>query len=231
MKYHNIVGVLSKEKEGFGNRISGRGDGVVAYESAHADDAHFGEDVDAEHMSVHRHPLAVLEVRRILNEHWEESLPQLSGQMPVPRVQMARLWMRKSGSLPEQASVSASLLRGRLGHIALRVQRRHQRSERAAGGAGTGSEAGCSGVKRKSMISAPRPRRFLFRLAGGQLAADHAHVAGGFDPDRTACPCTRRIVMAMESPILMLSFCFRVRTSMTHSFADYAFDVDCWAEK
>jgi hypothetical protein len=42
-------------------------------------------------MSVHRNPLAVLEVRRILSEHWEESLPLISGQMPVPRVQMARL--------------------------------------------------------------------------------------------------------------------------------------------
>jgi hypothetical protein len=89
MKYHNIIGVLPKEKEGFGNRISGRGDGVVAYESAHTDDAISEKVVDAEHMSVHRNPLAVLEVRRILNEHWEESLPMLSGQMPVPR--MARV--------------------------------------------------------------------------------------------------------------------------------------------
>jgi triacylglycerol esterase/lipase EstA (alpha/beta hydrolase family) len=91
MKYHNIVGVLSKEKEGFANRISGRGDGIVAYESAHTDDAVSEKIVDADHMSVHRNPLAVLEVRRILNEHWEESLPLISNQMPVPRVQMARL--------------------------------------------------------------------------------------------------------------------------------------------
>jgi hypothetical protein len=91
MKYHNIVGVLSKDKESFANRISGRGDGIVAYESAHTDDAISEKIVDAEHMSVHRNPLAVLEVRRILAEHWEESLPLISGQMPVPRVQMARL--------------------------------------------------------------------------------------------------------------------------------------------
>ena len=90
MKYHNIVGVLSKENEGFANRISGRGDGIVAYESAHVNDAESEIIVDAEHMSVHRHPLSVLEVRRILLEHWEESLPQLSN-LPVPRVQMARL--------------------------------------------------------------------------------------------------------------------------------------------
>ena len=67
------------------------GDGIVAYESAQAEDAMSEKIVDAEHMSVHRNPLTVLEVRRILNEHWEESLPQLSGRLPVPRIQMARL--------------------------------------------------------------------------------------------------------------------------------------------
>lgn len=91
MRYHNIIGVLPKDKEVFGNRISGRGDGIVAYDSAHTDDAISEKVVEAEHMSVHRNPLAVLEVRRILNEHWEESLPALAGQMPVPRVEMARL--------------------------------------------------------------------------------------------------------------------------------------------
>jgi len=88
MRYHNIVGVVSNE--GFGNRISGKGDGVVAYQSAHADDAASELVVDAEHMSVHRNPRATLEVRRILLEHWQESLPHLSHQMPVPRIEMAR---------------------------------------------------------------------------------------------------------------------------------------------
>jgi hypothetical protein len=91
MKYHNIVGVLSKKNQSFGNRISGEGDGIVAYESAHIDDVVSEKIVDADHMSVHRNPLSVLEVRRILNEHWDEAQPQLSQQMPLPRVQMARL--------------------------------------------------------------------------------------------------------------------------------------------
>jgi hypothetical protein len=78
--YHNIVGVLPKDKESFGNRISGRGDGVVAYESAHTDDAVSEKIVEAEHMSVHRNPLAVLEVRRILNEHWDSAQSEFASQ-------------------------------------------------------------------------------------------------------------------------------------------------------
>jgi hypothetical protein len=41
----------------------------VSYESAHADDVESELVVPADHTSVHSHPLAVLEVRRILLDH------------------------------------------------------------------------------------------------------------------------------------------------------------------
>jgi uncharacterized protein YcsI (UPF0317 family) len=65
--YHNIVGVVpSKTLLG---RVSEEGDGVVALESARAADAVTEVTVPADHMVVHKHPLAILEVRRILLEH------------------------------------------------------------------------------------------------------------------------------------------------------------------
>ena len=45
------------------------GDGVVSRESAHVDDAVSEITVPADHTTVHTHPAAVLEVRRILLEH------------------------------------------------------------------------------------------------------------------------------------------------------------------
>lgn len=70
VKFHNIVGVLPED--GLTTRVSGRGDGVVTFESAHLEDAVSELVVPADHISVHRHPLAVLEVRRILLEHLQE---------------------------------------------------------------------------------------------------------------------------------------------------------------
>jgi hypothetical protein len=65
--YHNIVGVVpSKTLLG---RVSEEGDGVVALASARAEDAVTEVRVPADHMVVHKHPLAILEVRRILLEH------------------------------------------------------------------------------------------------------------------------------------------------------------------
>jgi pimeloyl-ACP methyl ester carboxylesterase len=46
-----------------------RSDGVVPYSSAHIDGVESELVVEADHSNVHRHPLAVLEVRRILLEH------------------------------------------------------------------------------------------------------------------------------------------------------------------
>jgi hypothetical protein len=69
-KLHNIVGVLSKD--GWVARFSEEGDGVVSYQSAKAVDAVSQLVVNADHTHVHRHPLSILEVRRILLEHEQE---------------------------------------------------------------------------------------------------------------------------------------------------------------
>jgi pimeloyl-ACP methyl ester carboxylesterase len=72
-KYHNIVGLVPKQ--GFLASsvvgVSGEGDGVVAVDSAHLDDAESEITVAADHGNVHRHPRSVLEVRRILLDHIE----------------------------------------------------------------------------------------------------------------------------------------------------------------
>ena len=49
-------------------RVTEDGDGVVTVKSAHLDGAS-EITVAADHLEVHRHPLAILEVRRILLEH------------------------------------------------------------------------------------------------------------------------------------------------------------------
>ncbi len=68
--YHNIVGRLPASS--FVTRISGTGDGVVHVDSARVDDADSELVVNADHSTVHAHPAAVLEVRRILLEHLTE---------------------------------------------------------------------------------------------------------------------------------------------------------------
>lgn len=67
VKHHNIVGVISKKD--FLGRISKKGDGVVDYDSAHMESAASEIIVEADHVHVHQHPRAILEVRRILLEH------------------------------------------------------------------------------------------------------------------------------------------------------------------
>lgn len=69
-KLHNIVGVLSRD--GFVGRLSEEGDGIVSYQSAHLVDPTSELIVNADHLNVHRHPLSILEVRRILLEHEQE---------------------------------------------------------------------------------------------------------------------------------------------------------------
>jgi pimeloyl-ACP methyl ester carboxylesterase len=70
VSYHNIIGMVPK-KGLFGSLAAGT-DGVVSYESAHVDDAKSELIVPADHTTVHSHPWAVLEVRRILFEHLAE---------------------------------------------------------------------------------------------------------------------------------------------------------------
>jgi hypothetical protein len=69
-RLHNIVGVLSRS--GFVAQLSEEGDGVVSYQSAHLVDADSELIVTADPLNVHRHPLSILEVRRILLEHEQE---------------------------------------------------------------------------------------------------------------------------------------------------------------
>lgn len=73
--YHSIIGVIQAPPHPL--RVLLRwigekdepGDGVVPYHSAHLEGVESELLVDAGHMTVHHHPLAVAEVRRILLEH------------------------------------------------------------------------------------------------------------------------------------------------------------------
>jgi pimeloyl-ACP methyl ester carboxylesterase len=85
VKYHNIVGLVPK-KGLLGSLMAGS-DGVVSYDSAHMDDVQSELTIAADHTTVHGHPLAVLEVRRILLEHLAEL--QDRPQVPGGRVQTA----------------------------------------------------------------------------------------------------------------------------------------------
>jgi pimeloyl-ACP methyl ester carboxylesterase len=67
VRYHNIVGVMPKQW--WLSKLAADGDGVVSRESGHMDGATSEVTVPADHTTVHTHPAAVLEVRRILLEH------------------------------------------------------------------------------------------------------------------------------------------------------------------
>jgi pimeloyl-ACP methyl ester carboxylesterase len=73
--YHSIIGVTPANnlvvERWFGGG-GGPSDGVVPYASAHLEGVDSELVVPADHYSVHHHPLAVLEVRRILLEHLRE---------------------------------------------------------------------------------------------------------------------------------------------------------------
>lgn len=70
VRRHNIVGRTSKKS--LLGRVTGDGDGVVSYESAHLDNVASEVVIDADHLHIHRHPLAVLEVHRVLLAHLAE---------------------------------------------------------------------------------------------------------------------------------------------------------------
>ncbi len=67
VKYNNIVGMLPDRR--VISRVAGNGDGVVSFDSAHLEDADSETIVPEDHVMVHRHPRAVLEMQRILFEH------------------------------------------------------------------------------------------------------------------------------------------------------------------
>jgi pimeloyl-ACP methyl ester carboxylesterase len=77
--YHSIIGVLPPQESWLNaiTPVSHHGkepsDGVVPYSSAHLDAVDSEVTVPADHMRVHNHPLAILEVRRILLEHLREA--------------------------------------------------------------------------------------------------------------------------------------------------------------
>ncbi len=64
--HHNIVGVSRGVSRKWWT------DGVVTYRSAHRDDADSELTISASHSQVHRHPLAIDEVRRVLREHLKQ---------------------------------------------------------------------------------------------------------------------------------------------------------------
>ncbi|MBX7167904.1 MAG: hypothetical protein K1X74_16340 [Pirellulales bacterium] len=89
--HHNVVGVL--EKDGKPVPLAEGGDGVVSYPSAHLENIASEIVVNSDHISIHRHPLSVLEVRRVLLEH-AAALPRPPvtnpfqfAQLPQPAMQ------------------------------------------------------------------------------------------------------------------------------------------------
>lgn len=77
---HNIVGVV--DEDGFIGKFAGEGDGVVDYASAHIEEAQSELVVRADHTTIHQHPRAILEVRRILMAHLAEADRQTRRQAP-----------------------------------------------------------------------------------------------------------------------------------------------------
>jgi pimeloyl-ACP methyl ester carboxylesterase len=85
--YHSVIGVTSSTdlvvERLFGTGYKQPSDGVVPYTSAHLDDVESELVVPADHYRVHHHPLAILEVRRILLEHVRE----YDSRQPIQQVQ------------------------------------------------------------------------------------------------------------------------------------------------
>ncbi len=65
--FHNIVGAVPKKS--ILGRVTEDGDGIVSVKSAKLDGVASELVVHSDHLEMHRHPLAILEVRRILLEH------------------------------------------------------------------------------------------------------------------------------------------------------------------
>ncbi|MBM3998250.1 MAG: hypothetical protein FJ297_01700 [Planctomycetes bacterium] len=80
---HNIVGVLPDD--GIAKRIASESesDGVVTVASAHLDGVASEVVVHADHTTIHQHPRAILEVRRVLLDNLREFARE-SGSPPAP---------------------------------------------------------------------------------------------------------------------------------------------------
>jgi hypothetical protein len=71
--YHNVVG--RDPDPGWSEYLVGNGDGVVSLDSARLDQMRQLRSqiiVPSDHISVHRHPQSILEVRRVLFEQLSE---------------------------------------------------------------------------------------------------------------------------------------------------------------
>jgi hypothetical protein len=71
VKYNNIIGEVP-QSWWLHMLVADHSDGVVSVDSARSPDAEPAVIVPDFHLTVHCHPLAVLEVRRILQEHLDE---------------------------------------------------------------------------------------------------------------------------------------------------------------
>ena len=71
VKHHNILGVVEANSfdTWLGMRVVGEGDGIVPVTSAQFEKAESEIVVPSPHQKIHQHPLAILEVQRILREH------------------------------------------------------------------------------------------------------------------------------------------------------------------
>jgi pimeloyl-ACP methyl ester carboxylesterase len=91
ISYHNIVG--REPDSGWESWLVGDGDGVVSLTSARLDDAPQLRSqiiVPADHVSAHRHPQSILEVRRVLFQQ----LAELQSFPNATDPQIARAWDR-----------------------------------------------------------------------------------------------------------------------------------------
>ena len=88
VKYNNIVGMLPDRR--VISRVAGNGDGVVSFDSAHLEDANSETIVPEDHVMVHRHPRAVLEMQRILFEHLTDIRTSTIRRLPPVREDVAR---------------------------------------------------------------------------------------------------------------------------------------------
>jgi pimeloyl-ACP methyl ester carboxylesterase len=98
VRYHNIVGQLPEK--GLLGRILGGSDGVVTFASSHLESAKSEITLQTDHSDLTSHPLAVLEVRRVLLEH----LAELDSPRQSP---LERLPMTASAQEPMPPQVGA----------------------------------------------------------------------------------------------------------------------------
>jgi hypothetical protein len=68
------------------SKVAGESDGVVTVDSARLPNAASELIVEADHINVHRHPRAVLEVQRVLLEHLDQASRVAMQRLPEPSV-------------------------------------------------------------------------------------------------------------------------------------------------